>query len=189
MLELIKAFIGIFVVMDSLGNIPIFLTFMKGLKNEKRYEMIKKTVLVAGLVLLAFLFFGSHILDFFSIDLLSFKIAGGLILIIYGLKLVLGLKIMEQRAETYRLAVVPLATPLITGPGTITTIMIYTNVYGLAVTLLAGLLNILAVYIILSKVERIHKFLGKQGSDALSRIMGLILTAIAVEFIRQGLGF
>lgn len=187
MLDLIKVFFGIFVVMDSLGNLPVFLIFMKGLKNNKRYEMVKKTVIVAAIILFAFLFLGSSILDFFSIDMMSFKVAGGLILLIYGLKLVLGLKIAEKRAESYKLAVVPLATPLITGPGTITTIMIYSSTYGFLTTFLGSVINIILVYIILLNVEKIHKFLGVQGSDALSRIMGLILTAIAVTFIRQGL--
>ena len=105
---------------------------------------------------------------------------------IFGIKLVIGLKILEERAKAYRMAVIPLATPLITGPATITTIMIFVHQYGLWLTLLASLLNLWVVYLFLSKAESLYNILGKQGSDVLSKIMGLILTAIAIGFIKQG---
>lgn len=184
--ELIKAFFAIFVVMDSLGNLPIFLSFVKSTPKKNREHMIKETIFVAGIVLLLFLFFGIVILEFFSIDINSFKIAGGLILLIFGLKLVLGLRLLEERAKKYKSAVVPLATPLITGPGVITTIIILVNQFGTMITLIASLLNLFVTYLFLDKVEYLHKILGHQGSDALSKIMGLILTAIAIGFIRQG---
>ena len=184
--DLIKAFFAIFVVMDSLGNLPVFLLCMKGLKNEKRKIMIKQTMYVAGAILLLFLFFGKNVLSFFNVDFKSFQIAGGIIVMIFGIKLVIGLKILEERAKAYRMAVIPLATPLITGPATITTIMIFVHQYGLWLTLLASLLNLWVVYLFLSKAESLYNILGKQGSDVLSKIMGLILTAIAIGFIKQG---
>ena len=119
-------------------------------------------------------------------SLYSFKIAAGLILLIFGLKLVLGLRIMEERAKGYEMAVVPLATPLITGPGVITTIIVFAQQYGIYIVLIASILNLVVNYYFLLNSERIYRFLGRQGSDALSRIMGLILTAIAISFIRQG---
>jgi len=187
-IDFIRVFFAIFVVMDSLGNLPIFLSFMKSTPKQQRIKMSRETVFVAGLILFLFLFFGLVILDFFSIDVASFKIAGGLILLIFGLKLVMGLKPLEERAKTYKSAVIPLATPLITGPGVITTIIIFVDQFGLWITLIASVLNLFVTYFFLSRVERLYDFLGKQGSDALSKIMGLILTAIAVGFIRQGWG-
>ena len=186
--DFIQAFFAIFVVMDSLGNLPVFYTFIKNAAAAKRKDMIRQTLYVAGAILLLFLFFGENVLKFFSVDFQSFQIAGGIIVMIYGIKLVLGLKIVEERFKTYKIAVVPLATPLITGPATITTIMIFVHQYGLWLTFLASLLNLYVVYLFLSKAEYLHKILGRQGSDALSKIMGLILTAIAIGFIRQGWG-
>ena len=185
-LVFLKAVLSIFIVMDALGNLPIFLSFIRQTPLRQRQKMIDQTVIVAGAVLFLFLFFGTAILSFFSINVSSFKIAGGLILLIFGLKLVLGLRILEERAKTYRAAIIPLATPLITGPGTIPTIIILVNQYGILLTLLASVVNLILTYFILSRVELLHKILGRQGSDALSKIMGLILTAIAVEFIHNG---
>ncbi|MBI4057813.1 hypothetical protein HY405_00640, partial [Candidatus Microgenomates bacterium] len=85
--EFIRAFLAIFVVMDSLGNLPIFLSFLKSVPKRQRAKMSRETIIVAGFILFLFLFFGLVILDFFSIDVASFKIAGGLILLIFGLKL------------------------------------------------------------------------------------------------------
>ncbi len=186
-LDLIKAYFSIFVVMDTLGNLPIFFTFMKSVAEKKRKEVALQTIYIAGAVLLVFLFFGHRVLSFFNVDFQSFKIAGGIIVLIFGLKLVIGLKILESRFKTYRTAMVPLATPLITGPATITTIMIFVYQYGLLLTLLASVLNLFTAYLFLSRAENLNRILGRQGSDALSKIMGLILTAIAVGFIKQGL--
>ncbi len=173
--------------MDTLGNLPIFHSFVKGWPVSKRSTLIRETMYVAGAILLIFLFFGERVLTFFTLDFESFKIAGGIIVLIIGIKQVLGLRMLEERAKTYRAAVVPLATPLITGPATITTIMILVYQHGIWITLLASLLNLYVVYIFLSKAEKLNGILGRQGSDALSKIMGLILTAIAIGFIRQGL--
>lgn len=186
--ELLRAFFGIFVVMDSLGNLPIFYSFVKGWAVGKRTEMIKQTMYVAGAMLFLFMFFGDSILSFFMLDFSSFQIAGGIIVLIFGIKQVIGLRLLEERVKTYKSAVVPLATPLITGPATITTIMIFVHQYGLWVTFLASLMNLYVAYFFLSRADRLHVILGRQGSDALSKIMGLILTAIAVGFIRQGWG-
>lgn len=183
---LLRAFFGIFIVMDSLGNLPIFHSFTRMWPRSKRYSMIRQTVYVAGIVLFLFLFFGDNILSFFMLDFQSFQIAGGIIVLIVGIKQIIGLKILEARAKTYKNAVVPLATPLITGPATITTIMIFAHQYGLWITFFASLLNLAVVYLFLSKVEKLNAVLGKQGSDALSKIMGLILTTIAISLIRQG---
>lgn len=178
---------SLFVVMDTLGNLPVFYSFVRGQRAEKRVDMIKQTLYVAGGVLFIFLFFGKQVLSFFMLDFESFQIAGGIIVLIVGIKQIIGLRLLEQRAKSYRSAIVPLATPLITGPATITTIMIFVNQYGLWLVFLASLLNLFVVYLFLNNAERLNSILGKQGSDALSKIMGLILTAIAVGFIRQGL--
>src|SRR3989344_4082022 len=183
MIDLLRAFFGIFIVMDSLGNLPIFYSFVKGWTPSKRTQMIQQTIYVAGSVLFLFLFFGKEVLSFFMLDFKSFQIAGGIIVLIVGIKQVIGLKLLEERAKTYKNAVVPLATPLMVGPATITTIMIFVHQYGLLTTFLASILNLYVAYLFLSKAEKLHTILGRQGSDALSKIMGLILTAIAVGFI------
>ncbi len=124
-------------------------------------------------------------LDFFSITIESFKIAGGIILLIIGIKFVLGLRLVSCR-KRYEIAAVPLATPLIAGPGVITTIIIHVFQYGVLVTLIAAALALFVQWLVLIKSEVIHNLLGHQVSEVISRIMGLIIASFAVEFMIQG---
>ncbi|MEK6839344.1 MAG: MarC family protein, partial [Nanoarchaeota archaeon] len=90
---------SIFIVMDTLGNLPIFHSFVKGWPVSKRSTLIRETMYVAGAILLIFLFFGERVLTFFTLDFESFKIAGGIIVLIIGIKQVLGLRMLEERAK------------------------------------------------------------------------------------------
>ena len=184
--EFFKAFLSMFVVMDVLGNVPLFWALSKKLKKEQKQKSIHKAVGVATILLIVFLFAGENILSFFSISIHSFKVAGGIIILIIGLQMVLGFKFREKAFENYNIAVVPLATPLITGPGVITTAIILVHSVGLWITLVASLLNLLITWLLLLWSEYIHNFMGRQGADVLSRVMGMILAALAVEFIKSG---
>ena len=125
--------------------------------------------------------------DYFSISISDFKIAGGIILIIIGIKFVLGLRVLNtNRYEKHNFAVVPFAMPLLVGPGTITTTIILVEKYGYIIPSIAALINLALVWFFLKNSRRVYKVLGNQGSDVLTRIMGLLITAIAVKFIREG---
>ncbi len=183
--DFFKAFLAIFVAMDALGNLPILYVLTKKLSAKERNANVSKAILIAAILLLVFLFFGENFLNYFGITIGSFKIAGGILLMILGLRIVLGLRIMEE-GKKYELAAVPLATPMITGPAVITIIIILVQEFGYLITLAASILNIFLALIILRQTEILYKILGRQGSDVVARIMGLILVALAVEFIRQG---
>lgn len=186
--DILRAFLSLFIIMDAFGVLPVFISITKNYPLQYKKKCANQAIYVAGIVLLVFLFFGLTILDFFGINFSSFKVAGGIILLILGIKIVLGLNFREEAASKYQLAVVPLATPLITGPGVITTVIILAGTYGYYVTLLVSLLNLLLAWIVIHNSEFFFKILGKQGSDVLSRIMGLLLTALGVQFIRVGFG-
>ena len=94
--ELIKAFVAIFVIMDAVGNISIFSALNKSFSPKQRIDNIKRAVLIASIVLLIFLFVGNQLLDHFGVRISSFKIAGGIILMIIGLQVVLGLRFMKK---------------------------------------------------------------------------------------------
>ena len=185
-LDFIKVFFAIFVAMDAFGNLPILSTLTQKLSVKDRNKNVNMAVLIAAILLLIFLFFGTKILEYFGISIESFKVAGGIILLIIGIKIVLGLRLREERAKKYEIATVPLATPLITGPAVITVTILLVNEFGYLLTLIASLLNLLITWIVLRQTELLFKILGKQGSDVVARIMGLILAALAVEFIKQG---
>ena len=182
----IKAFFAIFVAMDAFGNLPILSTLTQKLSAKERNKNVNGAVLIAAILLFIFLFFGARILQYFGISIDSFKIAGGIILLIIGIKIVLGLRLREERAKRYEVAAVPLATPLITGPAVITVILLLVNEFGYLLTLIASLLNLFITWVVLRQTALLFKLFGRQGSDIIARIMGLILTALAVEFIKQG---
>lgn len=183
------AFFSLFVIMDVFGVLPLFLILSEKLPKEKRVKAANKTLAVAAILLAVFILGGMNVLKFFSISLPSFQVAGGLILFIIGIKTVLGLKLgaQQKHVQLYEFTAVPMATPLIVGPGTITTLIILIGEYGHFLVALAALLNLFIFWIVFHKANFIYKILGHQGIEVISRIMGLIFTAIAVEFIKEGL--
>ncbi len=185
-IDFIKAFFAIFVAMDAFGNLPILSTLTQKLSAKERNKNVDGAVLIAAILLFIFLFFGTRILQYFGISIDSFKIAGGIILLIIGIKIVLGLSLREERAKKYEIAAVPLATPLITGPAVITVILLLVNEFGYLLTLIASLLNLLITWVVLRQTALLFRLFGRQGSGIIARIMGLILIALAVEFIKQG---
>ena len=184
--EIFKSTVTLFVILDVLGLIPIYLSFFKTTSKKSMDDCAHKTVLYSGVIMLIFLLFGSLILKFFSISIQDFKIAGGLILLIIGIKFVLGLRVLPKGNKIQTFAIVPFATPLLVGPGTLTSLIILVDAYGLIVPLIAAAINIIIIWIMLKNARNIFKVLGYQGSEVVTRIMGLLITAIAVGFIRTG---
>ena len=187
--EYFTPFLKLFVIMDAFGLLPLFLMLSEKMPRKLRGKAADKTVLIAGILAAVFIVGGISILNYFGISLASFQVAGGLILLIIGIKTVLGLKlgVQKKRAEMYEFTAVPMATPLIVGPGTITTIIILLNQYTHLVVALMALLNLLIVWVVFRNGPRIYKIIGHQGAEVISRTMGIILTAIAVEFVHAGI--
>ena len=186
--SLIIATVSIFAIMDAVGAIPLYIEMLKSLPEKMKLIQINKTIIVAAIFLFGFLFFGLNLLNYFSVSFESFRIAGGIIVLIVGIKMVLGLRIVESHLSKYKMAIVPLATPLLVGPGVITTVMLLAAQYGYAVTVLASFINLLFTWLLMFFSLSIYKFIGRQGSDVISKIMGLFITAIAVEMILGAFG-
>ena len=184
--EVLKSFITIFVVMDSIGNIPFFLEIVKGMPKNVVRKQLNMAITVAAVLMALFLFFGSQVLKLFSIDINSFRIAGGIILLIFGIHYVFGIHQKQRRENGYDISV-PIGTPLLVSPGVITTIIILTQINGVIITLLASVLSILSALIILRFSARFYTLLGKHWTNVVSRVMGIMLASIAVEFIRVGI--
>ena len=186
MQEIIEAFITLFVIMDPIGNLPIFISLTKGMPIKEIKRNANNSVFVAGVLLFVFLFLGIKIFDFFGINLNSFQIGGGIILLIMGIMYVFGTSLKFVKSHGSDLSV-PIGTPLLTGPGVITTTIILVNESGTFVTVIAALLTLLARWLILINSVRLYKILGAHWIDVISRILGIILAAIAVEFITKGI--
>jgi multiple antibiotic resistance protein len=187
--SLVKAFIVLFVVMDPPGNIPIFIALTKNMGEDERIRELNHAVVVATILLLLFAFLGKIILYVLGITPDSFMIAGGILLLLVSFDLLRGEHRYGMVGETRAgVGAVPLGTPLLAGPGAITTVMvIIQQPQGVAVVLFAIFCTILATRLLLGHSKRIFNVLGKVGSEVLSRVIGIIVAAIAIQFIGNGI--
>ena len=187
-LSLVKVFVMLFVIMDPSGNIPIFMALTKGMSKRGRKKELNYAVLVAAILLLLFAFLGRIILDVLGITTDSFMIAGGILLLFFSLDLLRGEhKYVASEESGAGVGAVPLGTPLLAGPGAITAVMVIIKSYGIGMVLFAIFSAIIATRLVLGQSERIYQILGKVGSEVLSRVMGIIVAAIAIQFIVNGI--
>ncbi|MBI5225777.1 MarC family protein [Candidatus Micrarchaeota archaeon] len=185
--QFIYAFVTLFVILDPFASIPAFLTLTRKLSDEDRRAVAHKAVLLAGILAFVFLFSGQTILNMLGVSLSSFKIAGGIVLGLMGLETILGFEINGNKEKDNDSIAVLIATPLLTGPGVITTSILLGHQVGLMVTAAAAFLALALAFIILHFAPRLHKVLGEKTINVFSKIMGLMLLALAVEFIRTGM--
>ena len=184
--DFVLTFLPLFIVVDAIGNVPIILSLSEGMPPKQRTNMINIGVATATIVGLVFLFFGRWLLNVMGISQGAFTIAGGLILLIFSLRyLTLG-RWMDIIKEEM-IAVVPIGTPLIVGPATITTLLLLATQYPLYIILISLAANLILSWIVFMTASRISGFLGKGGLKAVSQIFNLLLVAIAVNMIIRGL--
>ena len=185
LVPLLKATTALFIIIDPIGLIPIFMTLTQGYAEEERRAIFSRAALVALVLLLLLTFTGTGILSLFGITLSDFKIAGGILLLVLALRITNEAHYGESSGG--RPGVVPLAVPLLVGPGAITTTIVLIGTYGVWITFAAVMLDFVIIYLIFRYVGFLYKYLGETGSDVIAKIMGMLLGAIAVQFIRQGL--
>ncbi len=183
---IVQAILILFIIMDPLGNAPLFYAYTSKLSSSLRRKIITTSVIVASALLLFFGLVGQPFFEFFGVSLSDFRIAGGIILFIYGVMGILGKSEAERIEEPESLAIVPFATPLLAGPGAIATVIYTRYNWGLDVTLISIAVNTVLSLILLLLGERLLSLLGKHGSLLLVRLFSMILAAIAVSMIRQG---
>ena len=182
----VLTFVPLFIVIDTMGNLPIVLTLSEGMTTQARNKMIHLAMLTATGVGLIFLFFGRFILNVMNISVGSLTIAGGIILFILSIRyLISGRTVEAQREEM--VAVVPIGTPLVVGPATITTLLLLNVDYSLGVILLSLAANLFISWVVFLLGNRIADFLGKGGLKAISQVFNLLLAAIAVSMVIHGL--
>lgn len=177
------AFVTLLVIMDPFGGLPVFMTLTKDYSEDRAKRSANRATRVSLILLTLFIFFGAGILEFFSISMFSFQVGGGLILLLLGLLYVLDIKLGDDKDYSKDI-VIPMATPLIAGPGAITAIIILVSKYGFWVPLAAMLVNLFIFWLAMYYARYIKKFLGDQGLEIMSRVMGLLLVALAIEMIR-----
>jgi len=182
----VLTFVPLFIAIDALGILPFVISLSEGMYSRKRRRMIHLAIITATIVGLAFLFFGRFILDVLHVSVGSFAIAGGLILLVLSMKYMMTGRWVEVVKEEM-VAVVPIGTPLLTGPATITTLLLLVNEFPLYVVLLSFILNLFISWVIFLLSDRIIRFAGQGGLRAVSSIFNLLLAAIGVSMIIRGL--
>lgn len=185
----ILSFIPIFVAVDAIGNIPVFISLAEGLSKKQRRTAIAESVTTATLTAILFMFVGKWILRLLGITIPDFQIAGGALVFVISLRLLLpgGTKFVSLDNNSKDIGVFPLGTPLITGPAVLTTTLMMLDAHGISPTFISLALNMLIAWITLVKADLIMKFLGAGGTRAFSKIMYILLAAIGVMMIRRGI--
>ena len=180
------SFIQILVAMDAPGILPIFVSITQGIEPTERRKILRESLLTALLITIGFTFLGAAVFKALVIRVEDFMIAGGIILLIIAVS-----DIVLAGARQYTISptfgVVPLGTPLIAGPATLTTTLALVSTYGYAPVLLSLAVNILLAWLIFSQSDRLIRVIGTNGALAFAKVAALLLAAIAVKMIRSGL--
>ena len=184
---LISAFIPIFVTVDAIGTIPLYIALVEGLDRKEQEHVIFQSILTALIMSLGFIVLGKLIFRFLGISMGDFMVAGGAILFCISISDLMSSTKHRRRMPASDIGAVPIGTPLIVGPAVLTSCMIVLDQYGLFITIVAVILNILLAGLILLSSERLVKIFGLNGARALSKVMALLLAAIAVMMIRKGI--
>jgi multiple antibiotic resistance protein len=181
----VAAFIPIFVAIDAPGILPVYLGLTDGLTPGERNSVAKKAIFAAGIIGFVFLIAGKAIFKFLNITTGDFKIAGGLILLVIAL-IDLTQNTKRRRVVTADVAIVPLGMPLIVGPGALTALIALTDLHGILPTAAAFATNLVVALLFLLAAPRVISKIGEGGSKAISKVMSLLLAAIAVSMVRTG---
>ncbi len=180
----LHAFVTLLVIMDPFGGLPVFMTLTRDYDDARTKKSAHRAVTVSFILMTIFLFIGNPILHFFGISLFSFQVGGGLILLVIGIAYVLDITWGRDRDYSKDI-IIPMATPLIAGPGAITALILLVKDYGYWIPLMGVVAVLFIFWVALYNAKFIKRFIGFQGLEILSRIMGLILVALAIEMIRS----
>jgi len=176
--EIFTVFMVLFAVIDIVGNIPIIID----LRKKAGHIQSEKASIIAGIILIAFLFLGKSILNLIGINVSSFAVAGSFILFFIALEMILGITLYkEEDNNPLTASVFPLAFPLIAGPGSLTTLLSLRAEYEIENIILAVLMNVIVIYIVLKTSRRIERLIGQNGISIIRKVFGVILLAIAIK--------
>lgn len=181
----LKSLVALFIITDSPGNLPFFLGLTEGETLEGKRKIFGVAAATGLILLLTFLFAGLAILDLFGVTLNDFKIAGGILLLWIAVEVMMRGRLNIEHKED--MGVVPMGCPLLVGPGAITTSIVLLKLYGYAVVMSAIAACFALIWLVLYYADFIHNILGRNGSLILTKVASILIAAIAVQFIRQGI--
>ena len=182
--EIFTAFMILFAVIDIVGNIPIIID----LRKKVGHIQSEKASLIAGVMMILFLFIGENILSLIGIDVNSFAVAGAFVLFFIALEMILGITLYKDEGNTILTAsVFPLAFPLIAGPGSLTTLLSIKSEFSTPNIIVAIIVNVLVIYLVLKTSGKIEKIIGSNGIQIIRKVFGVVLLAIAVKLFMSNI--
>ena len=183
-IQVFTAFMVLFAVIDIVGNIPIIID----LRKKVGHIQSEKASVIAGGIMILFLFLGQSLLSLIGIDVNSFAVAGSFILFFIDLEMILGITLYKEEDEnTITATVFPLAFPLIAGPGSLTTLLSLRAEFDLQNIIIAIFLNVIFIYVVLKTSTKIERFIGLNGIKIIRKVFGVILLAIAVKLFAHNI--
>lgn len=183
--QILTAFMVLFAVIDIIGNIPIIID----LRKKVGHIQSEKASLIAGVIMIVFLFLGQSLLSLIGIDVNSFAVAGSFILFFIALEMILGITLYKDDGNSAPITatVFPLAFPLIAGPGSLTTLLSLRAEFEIQNIIVAVVLNVFFLYIVLKTSSKIESLIGPSGIQIIRKVFGVILLAISVKLFAQNI--
>ena len=193
---LITSFVALFVIIDPIGLTPIFVALTQGMDQQLRRKIAIRAIAVSGFVISLFILFGETVLGFIGISMPAFRVAGGILLFLTALDMLFQRRSERRENQTEDKiiddpSVFPLAIPLITGPGAIATVILIAGakpgLIGIASAGIVSTLVLISVFIFFSGASGLERLLGRTGIGVLTRLLGMLLAALSVQFVLEGL--
>lgn len=184
--EILTTFMVLFAVIDIVGNIPIIID----LRKKAGHIQSGKASIIAGVIMIVFLFLGESILTLIGIDVHSFAVAGAFILFFIALEMILGITLYKQEdGAAMNASVFPLAFPLIAGPGSLTTLLSLKSEFHTGNIIIAIIINVIVIFVVLKTSSRIGRIIGQNGISIIRKVFGVVLLAIAVKLFTSNIKF
>ena len=180
------AFVALFVAVDILGVIPLYLSLTGGLSADERRRLPRQSTLTATAVGLGFLLVGNAVFRVLGIGVADFQVAGGILLLVLSVHDLLSPGTAAPAAAR-TVGAVPLGTPLIVGPAALATLALLVQSYGYPVTLMALAANMALAFLVLSQADKVGRIFGPAGSEVIAKVANLLLAAFGVSLMRRGL--
>lgn len=182
--EIFTAFMVLFAVIDIVGNIPIIID----LRKKVGHIQSEKASIIAGLIMILFLFLGKSILSLIGVDVNSFAVAGAFVIFFIAIEMVLGITLYkDDDNDAITASVFPLAFPLIAGPGSLTTLLSLRAEFAIENIIVAVICNVLVIYIVLKTSAKIERVIGANGIKIIRKVFGVILLAIAIKLFAHNI--
>ncbi len=174
----------LFFIFDPFASLPIFISLTKNSDDKEKMRSANRAIIVAAILFIIFTLLGTNLLAVFGISIDAFRIAGGLVLILMATEIIFGFSLSRQGATDVAWVIV--ATPILTGPGVIATSILLVNVVGIPITLIAGVIALAITWAMLRNSVLIVRKVGPNVIEIFSKIIGLLIAAMAIEYILSG---